>query len=269
MKFSLPLSHLNTLKGYVAEHIAYQALKMWLRQRHPEIRRAYENEKYRIAEGIEFMDPFDAGCRTLRFYNPISDTFRAYPHVKVYFPSAPSSTIGAKLRTISWARKVKGIDRKLPSFPPDLKPLEKIYKRGGASPDLLVYAFLAEGKVGKYFVEAKSGKAGLSKKERLTQRIVAREGFVPLAIYVKRIDLERNSFDVMIEEGPAKRHKLGCGGDPQPKARNKGRMKSFFVSSSVSTPSPVRGLLRTSPLCQQNEDRGSGARLAKAGATKE
>jgi hypothetical protein len=52
----------------------------------------------------------------------------------------------------------------------------------------------------RYFIEVKSGEATLDDRQKMTLELAKAEGYIPLIIQVRRMDLERNSFDVVVEE---------------------------------------------------------------------
>ena len=171
MKFELSSGTLSVLRGYVAEYVASEAFKQWLKKKHPEIG---DKEIYRTLSPLTVGET-DTPC--LRIWVP--------PPLLV----TPQSE-GLTLRDI----------HRHGLLMPELEPLQRIRDNGGNAPDLVAEVCLNAEKVERYFIEVKSGGATLDDRQKITLELAKAEGYIPLIIHIRRMDLERNSFDVVIEE---------------------------------------------------------------------
>lgn len=164
MGFKLNFGALRALRGYLAEYIASQAFQRWIVEKHPKI-------------------------------NKISWSSPLFPPVKIWVP--PPLVVGPRYEEPT----TRSIYHEL--LMPELKPLYKIHSKGGSFPDLVAEVRLGVRKIERYFIEVKSGEATLDERQKLSLSLARDEGYIPIVVRVKSMDLERNSFDVKIEEAEA------------------------------------------------------------------
>ncbi|MBA7618788.1 hypothetical protein ES703_26120 [subsurface metagenome] len=165
MKFELSFGALRMLRAYTAEYIAACAFRRWIEEEHPEIKQSQE----------------------------MGDWSLWHPYVKIWTP--PPSTV-------SRLASSKRIHEEL--LMPELRPLERIIRKGGSYPDLVATVELGEGKEEKYFIEVKSGEARLDDRQKRAQTLAKLEGYIPLVISVKKMDVEGNFFDIVIKKPKVK-----------------------------------------------------------------
>jgi hypothetical protein len=172
IKFALDPGELSALRGYVAEYVACEAFKRWLKRKYPEIG---DKEIFRVI-----------GC-------PLTVGETDTPCLRIWVP--PPLLISPQ----NWGLTLRDIYRR-GLLMPELEPLQRIRDNGGNAPDLVAEFFPDAGKVERYFIEVKSGKATLDERQKITMELARAEGYIPLIIHVRRMDLEGNSFDAVIEE---------------------------------------------------------------------
>jgi len=161
MKLKLGFGALRQLRGYLAEYIAACAFSQWMEEKYPELKELKE------------MGPF----------------FPWNPNINIWIPP-PRPVV--RHPTSKWVLNELVM--------PELRPIKRILDKGGGYPDLVASVRLGEGKEEKYFIEVKSGDARLDERQKLSMVLAKEEGYIPVIVRVRSMDVKGNEFDVEITE---------------------------------------------------------------------